>query len=342
MTNKRDLPWRNTADPYMIWLSEIILQQTRVAQGLPYFLKFIDEFPTIFDLANASETKVLRLWQGLGYYSRARNLHACAKSVVEKYNGKFPDNYAALLQLKGVGKYTAAAIASFAFNEPVPVIDGNVYRVLSRVFGVSDDIGSSGGQKVFARLAARLIDQDNPHTYNQAIMEFGATHCTPSAPDCHTCIFADDCHANKHGLQKDLPVKLKKVKVKTRFFHYLVIQHGAKIMLKKRQQNDIWQGLYDFYLIEATKPLDMSQIQSQQTGDWLNAENLNLMNLSGEYKHILTHQRIFARFFHIAADNGFSPGHSNKLDDFRFYTLDEINDLPKPILIDNYLNEHIF
>ena len=326
----------------MIWLSEIILQQTRVAQGLPYFLKFIEAFPTVFDLANASETRVLRLWQGLGYYSRARNLHACAKSVVAKYNGRFPDNYRELLQLKGIGKYTAAAIASFAFHEPVPVIDGNVYRVLSRVFGVADDIGSSQGQKIFAQLAGELMDHDDPHDYNQAIMEFGATHCTPSGPDCHNCIFTDDCYANKHGLQRNLPVKLKKLKVKTRFFHYLVIQHEGKILLKQRRQKDIWQGLYDFYLIEDTQPLDIDEIRHPQKSHWLTNQNLNLKSLSNEYKHILTHQRIFARFFHVVPDNGFSPDLLNQSDDFQFYTIDEINDLPKPILIDNYLNEHIF
>ena len=342
LQNKRDLPWRNTTDPYMIWLSEIILQQTRVAQGLPYFLKFIDEFPTVFDLAKASETKVLRLWQGLGYYSRARNLHACAKAVVEKYKGKFPDNYKELLQLKGVGKYTAAAIASFAFHEPVPVIDGNVYRVLSRVFGISEEIDSGKGQKVFAQLAADLMDHDDPHTYNQAIMEFGATHCTPAAPDCDTCIFNNDCHARKRDLQRNLPVKTKKIKVKTRFFHYLVIQHEGKILLKQRKQKDIWKGLYDFYLIENSGPLDLDQVLQQQTGDWFPCQNLKLKNLSNEYKHILTHQRIFARFFHVAPNNGFSRDLPDKPNGFQFYSLEEINDLPKPILIDNYLNEHIF
>lgn len=342
LQNKRDLPWRNTTDPYMIWLSEIILQQTRVVQGLPYFLKFTEAFPTVFDLANASETKVLRLWQGLGYYSRARNLHACAKTIVEKYDGKFPDNYQELLKLKGIGKYTAAAIASFAFQEAVPVIDGNVYRVLSRVFGIAEDIGSSRGQKVFAQLAGELMDRDHPHDYNQAIMEFGATYCTPSGPDCHNCIFTNECHANKHGLQRDLPVKMKKVKVKTRFFHYLVIQHQGKILLRQRRQNDIWQGLYDFYLIEDVKPLDMNQIVHAKKPGWATYQNLNLQHLSNEYKHILTHQRIFARFFHVLPVNGFSLDLLEEPDNFGFYSIDEINDLPKPILIDNYLNEHIF
>lgn len=342
MHNKRDLPWRNTTDPYMIWLSEIILQQTRVAQGLPYFLKFVEAFPTVFDLAAASETKVLRLWQGLGYYSRARNLHTCAKTVVEKYKGKFPDSYRELLKLKGVGKYTAAAIASFAFNEPVPVVDGNVYRVLSRVFGITDDIGSSQGQKTFAQLAETLMDRDNPHDYNQAIMEFGATHCIPTSPDCHNCIFTDDCHANKHNLQRDLPVKLKKVKVKTRYFQYLVIQDKGKILLRQRRRNDIWQGLYDFYLIENTQPLDIDQLGQPQKPEWLIPKNLTLRNMSHEYRHILTHQRILARFFHVAPASGFSPDLLGEADNFQFYSMDEIKDLPKPILINNYLNEHIF
>ncbi|MDN5215648.1 A/G-specific adenine glycosylase [Fulvivirgaceae bacterium BMA12] len=342
LQNKRDLPWRNTNDPYMIWLSEIILQQTRVSQGLPYFLNFIAEFPTVFDLAKADETKVLRLWQGLGYYSRARNLHACARAIVEQYNGKFPNTYDELLQLKGVGKYTAAAIASFAFHEVVPVVDGNVYRVLSRIFGVFDDIASGQGQKVFAQLAAELIDRDDPHNYNQAIMEFGAIHCTPTAPACDSCIFSRDCHANKHSLQQNLPVKTKKVKVRSRFFHYLVIQFREQILLRQRQGNDIWKGLYDFYLIEENQPLDMDQLLDPKRAGCLKDQDFLLENTSGQYKHVLTHQRIFARFFHIKLAVQQLPDLRITNGDFQLYTREEINDLPKPILIDNYLNEHIF
>ena len=342
MQNKRDLPWRNTSDPYMIWLSEIILQQTRVSQGLPYFLNFMDEFPTVFDLAKADETKVLRLWQGLGYYSRARNLHACARAIVEKYGGKFPNTYQELLQLKGVGKYTAAAIASFAFHEAVPVIDGNVYRVLSRIFGISDDIASGQGQKVFAQLAEELIDRDDPHNYNQAIMEFGAIHCTPGAPACDSCIFSENCHANKHSLQQNLPVKTKKVKVRSRFFHYLVIQYEDKILLRQRQANDIWKGLYDFYLMEEAQPLDIEQLLSEKSVDWLSRQRYILEHISNQYKHVLTHQRIFARFFYIKLGIQQLPHTPVTPGDFQLYTKEEINDLPKPILIDNYLNEHIF
>ncbi|MDN5204413.1 A/G-specific adenine glycosylase [Fulvivirgaceae bacterium BMA10] len=341
-SHKRELPWRNTSDPYIIWLSEIILQQTRVQQGLPYFNRFIDSYPTVNDLAKAPEQEVLRLWQGLGYYSRARNLHACAKIVVEEFGGRFPSNYKELLRLKGVGKYTAAAIASFAFREKVPVIDGNVYRVLSRIFGIKEDILGAKAYSTFYKVASELISDDRPDTFNQAIMEFGALHCTPNSPACDSCPFNSMCYAFAHKQQNALPVKQKKVKVKKRYFHYMVVSHNGNIFMKERGPKDIWQGLYDFYLIEKDRFLD--------TNDLLNDPLINIMLKGGatleeeskEYKHVLTHQRIFAKFYHL------NSRHVNDLKDalrelrMGFFSIEEIKNLPKPILIDNYLNEHFF
>lgn len=248
--NKRDLPWRSTQDPYLIWLSEIILQQTRVAQGLPYYLRFVETFPTVQSMATADEQEILRLWQGLGYYSRARNMHQSAKIVMENFGGIFPDTYAKILTLKGVGSYTAAAIASFAFNEDVAVVDGNVFRVLARVFGVEEDIASGKGQKVFQQLADELLPQGESATYNQAIMEFGATYCKPVAPDCNSCIFNDKCIAFAQKRQQALPLKIKKLKIKERTFTYLIFTFEDKLMLKVRGAGDIWQGLYDFPTLE--------------------------------------------------------------------------------------------
>ena len=222
LQNKRDLPWRNTIDPYFIWLSEIMLQQTRVAQGMPYFFAFTEAFPTVFDLAKASEQEVLKLWQGLGYYSRARNLHKTAQYVAFELDGKFPDNYKALLSLKGVGDYTAAAIASFSYNEVVPVVDGNVFRVLSRVFDIEADISQPASKKIFQELAMELMPKDHPAIFNQAIMEFGALQCVPKNPDCTICVMNDGCLALKMDKVNQLPVKLKKTKVTNRFFNYFI------------------------------------------------------------------------------------------------------------------------
>ncbi len=342
MRHKRDLPWRNTRDPYIIWLSEIILQQTRVAQGLPYFRIFLEEFPTVFDLAQASEESVLRHWQGLGYYSRARNLHQCAKQIVAEYGGKFPENYAELVKLKGVGTYTAAAIASFAFKEVVPVIDGNVYRVISRIFNVDLDIASGAGQKAIRQIAVEQIDQDDPDVYNQAIMEFGALHCTPKAPKCDTCVFSSVCQANQLNLQSKLPVKLKKVKVKTRYFNYLVLKSADQYGMKVRTEKDIWQGLYDFYLIEMNRELDEEDIMHHLSSQLPDYHTVDFAKVSTTYKHLLTHQKIFAKFFEINLKSSKTTENDQILNEITFFPSEKIKHLPKPILIDNYLNEHIF
>ncbi|MEX0883309.1 MAG: A/G-specific adenine glycosylase, partial [Cyclobacteriaceae bacterium] len=248
--NKRNLPWRNTNDPYIIWLSEIILQQTRVAQGLPYFDLFLEKFPTIFDLAKAPESEVLRAWQGLGYYSRARNLHRCAQDIVSQYQGVFPDNYMELTKLTGIGTYTAAAIASFAYKEKIAVLDGNVFRVLSRFFGIKEDISSSKGKKSFQILANKIIPSEVPDTYNQAIMEFGALQCVPKNPDCACCPLQLGCWAYHHKMVSLLPLKNKKTKTRERYFIYFHIRCGDWTVINKREKKDIWNGLVDFPLKE--------------------------------------------------------------------------------------------
>jgi A/G-specific adenine glycosylase len=339
--NKRDLPWRNTQNPYFIWLSEVILQQTRVKQGLPYYEKFISNYPTISDLADAEEQAVLRLWQGLGYYSRARNLHQTAKQVVADYQGVFPDNYQDLLKLKGIGKYTAAAIASFAFGEAVAVLDGNVYRVIARLFGIETDIASTKADKEFRAIVQSLIPQEQASIFNQAIMEFGALQCTPQKPNCMYCPFQTDCLAFNQGKQGELPVKNQKIKVKKRYFHYLIFDTIEGLAMQQRQKKDIWEGLYDFFLIETQE-------------DFLNTEdllhhiefpnfdtNFVLEKESEILQHVLTHQKIFAKFWHFKVNSEFSKWLESKAN-LSFYSLEEIQKLPKPILIANYLQKHFF
>ena len=254
LDHKRDLPWRTTAIPYYIWLSEIILQQTRVEQGLSYYQAFVSVYPTVKKLANASEQEVLKLWQGLGYYSRARNLHTTANYVSNELSGVFPTSYKELIKLKGVGDYTASAIASICFNEATAVVDGNVYRVLARYFGIATPINSSLGIKEFKNLAQQLIDIDNPGNHNQALMEFGARQCKPQKPNCEICIFNDSCIALQQKKVSELPVKLKKTKVKNIYFNYIVlISKNEKTFLQKRIGKGIWQNLYEFPVIETEK-----------------------------------------------------------------------------------------
>ncbi len=326
--NKRDLPWRNTTDPYQIWLSEIILQQTRVDQGLNYFHKFIENYPTVKDLAKASEKDVLNHWQGLGYYSRARNLHFTAKYIVNELNGIFPSAHKDILKLKGVGEYTAAAISSFSYQEPYPVIDGNVYRVLSRIFGIEDPIDSTKGKKIFKELAAELIDIKNPDTYNQAIMEFGALQCTPKKPNCETCPYLLECYAYKNNSVSELPKKEKKIKQRNRYFNYLVIITDDAIYLNERKKKDIWQGLFDFPVLESTEPLS----SFTPLNDEFKKLKLSLIRKSEEYKHLLSHQKIYATFWLVSTEKAEKISNSyNKI------PLKEINNYPVPKLIENYI-----
>jgi A/G-specific adenine glycosylase len=318
--HKRELPWRDVPSAYYVWLSEIILQQTRVSQGLPYYHRFVERYPSVKALASAPEQEVLRLWQGLGYYSRARNLHKCANEIVNKYGGQFPETFDELKKLPGIGDYTAAAIASISFKKPVAVVDGNVYRVLARLFGVATPINSPQAKKEFTALANQLISTDQPDIHNQAVMEFGALHCTPQNPQCEECPFKKVCAANIHGQQSSLPVKEKKLTVRERHFYYLVEKSGKKLHLRKRTDKDIWHGLYDFELVERKKPLTKKALaQEIGTDDF---------ELTEPYKHVLSHQVIYAQFVLLA--NG---AKSRK----KYYSKKEIDELPKPVLISRFL-----
>jgi len=302
LKNKRDLPWRNTQNPYFIWLSEIMLQQTRVAQGMPYFYSFTNAFPTVFDLANASEEQVLKLWQGLGYYSRARNLHKTAQYIAFELDGKFPNNYAALLKLKGVGSYTAAAIASFSYGESVPVVDGNVFRVLSRYFDIETDILSNSAKKEFTDLACELITKNNPALFNQAIMEFGALQCVPKNPNCAVCSLNNSCLALQKNKIDLLPVKSKKAKVKKRYFNYVIfLDEHQNTIIQKRTDKGIWHNLYEFPLIETEQEVDLEYLVEQmQQQDFVSNNILSVEQTSTESRiHKLTHQHLHIRFWKV-------------------------------------------
>ena len=299
INNKRDLPWRHTKDPYAIWLSEVILQQTRVEQGLPYYEKFIQKYSTVNSLAEADEDEVLKMWQGLGYYSRARNLLATAKSITNEMKGVFPDNFKNLKQLKGVGEYTAAAIASFAYNLPHPVIDGNVIRVLARVFGIKTPFNTTKEKKIFHELAEELIDKKNPDLFNQAIMEFGAIMCKPQVPSCHLCPFQIHCFALKNGSIESLPYKSNKIKQKERYFHYFHIKMGNQVLIQKRTGKDIWKNLFEFPLLELTSREEISTVHMENFLKKIAGNHWELKRTSNEYKHILTHQILYARFYEI-------------------------------------------
>jgi A/G-specific adenine glycosylase len=337
--HKRDLPWRHTRDPYRIWLSEVILQQTRVAQGKPYYERFVENYPTVADMARADERELLRLWQGLGYYSRARNLHQTARYVTEQLAEKFPDTYHELLKMKGIGAYTAAAVASFAFGERVPVVDGNVYRVLARVFGIEEDITTTGAKKTFAALATRLIQAaDDPATYNQSIMEFGAIQCTPVAPDCLLCPLQQQCAAYLTGRQHLLPVKAKKAPVRNRYFNYLVFRKGDQIAMRERTGQDIWQSLYDFYLLETDEPkAALRELMLPQVVEELVEQGVLAMPPVA-VSQLLSHQRINGQLYLIDLPEVLSGALP---DGMAWYLRAEVEQLPKPVLITNYLVKNV-
>ncbi len=300
--NSRQMPWKGEKDPYKIWLSEIILQQTRVEQGLGYYNKFIKAFSDVHRLAKAPEAKVFKLWEGLGYYTRCRNLIASAKYIAKELKGKFPDSYEAIKALKGVGPYTAAAISSFAFNLPHAVLDGNVFRVLARVFGFDTATDSAEGKKKFTALAEELLDQQQPGLYNQAIMDFGAVICKPAAPLCGSCVFKKQCAAFLSNRVNELPVKEKKVTIKKRWFYYLLLEYKNSIAIRQRTGKDIWQRLYEFPLIESVKEADVKTIL-QQAGKnkWLLKGQYEIASVSPLYKQQLTHQLIAGQFIKIRA-----------------------------------------
>jgi A/G-specific adenine glycosylase len=295
--NNRQLPWKNEKDPYKIWLSEIILQQTRAEQGRPYYEQFILHYPKVQDLANAPEDEVFRLWQGLGYYNRCRNLIAAAKTITYQHKGIFPENYDEILELKGVGPYTAAAIASFAFHLPYAVLDGNVYRVLARYFGVDIPIDSTEGKKYFQELASELLDEEQAAAFNQSIMDFGASVCTPQLPDCDHCPLQRNCIAFRQNMVSLLPVKTKKLTVKERDFDYLVLTTENEIYIQQRSQKDIWQGLYEFYLVE-------NENNYQESSAWQQLKPYVQKNVDVEFesKQKLTHQLIRSKFHLIILD----------------------------------------
>jgi len=337
---KRLLPWRMTKEPYLIWLSEIILQQTKVAQGLPYYNRFVKQYPRVNDLAKVTEEEVLRVWQGLGYYSRARNLHKCARIIVNDYDGEFPDTMKGLLSLPGIGNYTAAAIASLAFNEPVPVVDGNVYRVLARYFGVDLDIASSKAYKYFYELSTAIINKETPGDYNQAVMEFGALQCKPSKPDCTNCILNQNCIAFAKGKQEKWPVKKKKPKAINRYFFYLLIKDGDKILMRQRLEKDIWQGLYEFVLIETDKPVIFDLLAHPAL--LVLQKNKGLIEIDDKIiRHVLSHQVLNVNFAVVNLKKDLESSYLLSTDGYNWYELQEVEALPKPVLISKYLDTYL-
>jgi A/G-specific adenine glycosylase len=325
--NKRELPWRSRKDPYAIWLSEIILQQTRIDQGLSYYESFISTYPTVFDLAAAKEEEILKLWQGLGYYSRARNLHHTAIHIVENHKGIFPTTHSGLLKLKGIGDYTASAISSICYDEPQAVVDGNVYRVLSRILGIKTPINSSGGAKEFKKLAQKLIYKKRPGEFNQALMEFGSTHCKPQNPGCEDCIFNSDCIAFNNGLVDKLPVKTSKTKVRNRYFNYLVIlSEDDKTILEKRTGNGIWRNLYQFPLLEREQN---SAITIEEVSNYITNLEVTSLSLYNEKPviHKLSHQHLHIQFWIVQTTLLNNKG----------ILVSEINTYPVPIVIHNFI-----
>lgn len=329
--NRRELPWRETNDPYCIWISEVILQQTRVNQGLEYYLRFVERFPNVSSLAEAPEQEVLAMWQGLGYYSRARNLHAAAKQVVHLYGGEFPQMYEQVRALKGIGDYTAAAISSIAFNLPHAVVDGNVYRVLSRLFAIDTPIDSTQGKKEFQQLAQELLDLTNPGLHNQALMEFGALVCVPVNPDCTICPLQSQCRAYELETVGELPVKRKKTIVKELFYTYLYIHSGNELLLQPRSDaNNIWKNMYEFPLFEADHLLTAEELLTHKLSA-LPGE-LILHPTPVDFTHILSHRKIHVRFFQIETNELKKTNHESII-----VTTEELHHFPLPRVITRYL-----
>jgi A/G-specific adenine glycosylase len=335
--NRRPLPWRETRDPYLIWLSEVILQQTRVAQGLSYYESLSRAFPTVADLAKAKEKGVLRLWQGLGYYSRARNLHRCARRVAMEMHGQFPSRYSELIKLPGIGPYTAAAVASIAFDEQVAVLDGNVFRVLSRIFGITADIHSPKGKKLFQQKAASLVPSKRPGDFNQGMMELGAIQCTPRNPQCGSCPFNKVCAACASDSVHLLPVKKKKAAVRHRYLSYVIFSLDGRIGLRARNSADIWRGLYDFYLVESDRPLTVAELKRRDR----NLKDLipGKVTSAGAMKHVLTHQKLHISFFHATTSKKNLTNFGEVNPGMAFYTLKQAARLPKPVPVKMWLDK---
>lgn len=332
--NKRDLPWRDTADPYRIWISEIILQQTRVAQGYEYFLRFIRRFPDVAALASASEEEVLKYWQGLGYYSRARNLHAAARSM----NGRFPETYREVRALKGVGDYTAAAICSIAYDMPYAVVDGNVYRVLSRYWGIDTPIDSAEGKKLFAALADEMLDKSRPAAYNQAIMDFGAIQCTPQSPDCMCCPLAGSCTALLKGLVMQLPVKRHKTKTSDRYFNYIYVRMGACTFIHKRTGEDIWKNLFELPLVETDRDLPEEEFLASASFRALFAEGETpvVRSVLRNVRHVLSHRVIHTNFYEVVL-----PENSRSFSGYQRIAAEDLERYPVSRLVHAFLEKYV-
>ena len=334
-TNTREMPWKGEKDPYKIWLSEIILQQTRVEQGLAYYNTFIQAYPTVFDLAKAKEQTVFKLWEGLGYYNRCRNLLFTAKEIVSEYKGVFPKEYETLLTLKGVGPYTAAAIASFAFNAPHAVLDGNVFRVIARYEGIDVPTDSSAGKKIFETRAAALLDKKRAGLYNQAIMDFGATVCKPLAPTCTICPLQKTCVAHATAQVNQLPIKEKQLIKKERRLYYFLLQVKDEIWVTERKNKDIWQGLFEFYVLDAGKKIGWNEVSTKQfLKEQLGVSSIQLLDRSSDIKQQLTHQIVTAQFIRIALTKKPATMTAGK-----WQKISKLKALPFPKLINQYFNE---
>lgn len=333
--NKREMPWKGEKDPYRIWISEIILQQTRVQQGLAYYNRFIKAWPNVKSLAKATEQEVYKLWEGLGYYSRCRNLIASAKYINDELDGMFPEKYEDILSLKGIGDYTAAAIASFAFNQPYAVVDGNVFRVLARFFGIQTPVDTTEGKKLFRGLANELIDKKNPGEYNQAIMDFGAIVCKPVLPKCNECPLQKNCIAYQNKLVSIIPLKEKSIKNRQRFFNYLLVEHGNKIYINQRTKKDIWQNLYEFILIETESLVAEKEfLKCSSITSLFYENNFKINKISKTFSQKLTHQTITGRFFHIKIKNPVIP-----LKKYKAVSKNELKKLAFPKFIASYLQD---
>lgn len=333
---KRDLPWRKTKDPYCVWVSEIILQQTRVRQGFDYYLRFMKRFPDVYYLAAAEIRDVLNLWEGLGYYSRARNLHKAAQVIVDQFDGKFPEDPDQLKSIPGIGDYTAAAIVSICFSKPFAVVDGNVYRVISRLFCNGTPIDSAGARKEFTAIAQEILGDADPGEFNQAIMELGALVCLPKSPHCEKCPISSVCCAYNSGSALSFPVKSRKVKKRDRYFHYFVIRYADYIVINKRDRNDIWEGLFEFPMIESTGDESIeSVIMRNETKLILDLYNVRYIESSEIISHKLTHQNIFARFHTFEGEAIESVNHN----DFKAVLISELENYPFPRLIHMFLQK---
>ncbi|MFP4557051.1 MAG: A/G-specific adenine glycosylase [Bacteroidales bacterium] len=332
--NKRELPWRETSNPYFIWISEVILQQTRVVQGIGYYYRFIESFPTVKALAGAKEDEVLKVWQGLGYYTRARNLHAASKLIMEKYDGKLPESYDELLKIRGIGPYSAGAIASFAFNMPVPAIDGNVYRIIARVFGLFASPYTASGRREFFSLVNDLMDKKSPGSFNQALLDFGALQCVPQSPSCSACPFISYCYAFRNNMIASLPVKAKRIVPKNRFFTYLLIRFKEYTFIHKRNEKDIWHSLYEFPLIESDKlplPEELRQLEDWQ--QLFKGCDARITYFSSPVKHQLSHQTILSQYVIVEISKVSAKLKSG----YKCVENRSISNYSTPKLIDNFL-----